>query len=362
MDKILVTGAAGFIGFHLVERLIKEGNWETVGLNNINDYYDPNLKYARLNETGIIKSSIEYNKFVKSKKSENYRFIKLDLVDKVNIYKLFENEKFDYVVHLAAQAGVRYSLENPDSYIQSNIVGFFHILEASKNNLIKHLIYASSSSVYGLNKKLLFSTKDNVEHPISLYAATKKSNELMAHTYSYLFNLLTTGLRFFTVYGPWGRPDMALFKFVKAIINDEPIEVYKNGNMERDFTYIDDIIESVYRLIKLIPISNLNNIEIDPSNSIAPYKIYNIGNSNPVKLIDFIEIIEFYLCKKAVKNFLPVQLGDVKNTSSDIEDLINVINYKPNINIRIGVLNFIKWYLEYFNYKNQKIKLFIPKK
>lgn len=294
--KILITGTAGFIGFHLVNKLIKETDWQVVGLDNINDYYDVNLKYSRLQETGIEREKITYNQPVTSTKFARYRFIKLNLEDIHNILALFKNEKFDYVVNLAAQAGVRYSLENPHAYINSNIVGFLNLLEACRKFTPKHILYASSSSVYGANKKTPFAVSDNVDHPISLYAATKKSNELMAHTYSALFNLPLTGLRFFTVYGPWGRPDMALFIFTKKILNGEPIDVYNNGDMKRDFTYIDDIIESVFRLIPSIPLPE-NNYHGNPSVSFAPFRIYNIGNNSPVRLLDFISALEKTLGK-----------------------------------------------------------------
>lgn len=348
MNKILITGTAGFIGFHLVNKLLKDTDWQILGLDNINDYYDVNLKYARLKETGIEKEKIKYNSVIQSISHSLYSFIKLDLTDKENLLKLFEQEKFDYVVNLAAQAGVRYSITNPDSYIQSNIVGFTNILEACRHNKVKHLVYASSSSVYGLNTKMPLSTSDNVDHPISLYAATKKSNELMAHTYSYLYGLPTTGLRFFTVYGPWGRPDMALFKFTKAILNDEPIDVYNKGNMIRDFTFIDDIVEGVYRVITHIPQPKNELDENDPSVSVAPYKIYNIGNSSPVLLNDFIAAVEKFLGKEAKKNFLTIQPGDVKETNSDVFKLESIVNYKPPQNLRLvslsllsGITNFI---------------------
>jgi len=308
MLKILVTGSAGFIGFHLTNQLLGEGN-KVVGIDNINDYYDVNLKYGRLKEAGIKKNEIEYGKSVISSKFTNYQFVQLNLEDQENIYKLFDIEKFDVVVNLAAQAGVRYSLTNPHAYISSNILGFTNILEACRHNNVKHLVYASSSSVYGLNKSMPFSTDDNVDHPISLYAASKKSNELMAHTYSYLFKIPTTGLRFFTVYGPWGRPDMALFLFTKAIVGNKPIDVYNHGKMERDFTYIDDIVNGIINVIKNPP-KGKDKTE-KPSESIAPYKIYNIGNNTPVKLMDFIDAIEDALGKKATKNMLPLQAGDV---------------------------------------------------
>ncbi len=344
--KILVTGTAGFIGFHLANRLLQRGD-EVVGLDSINDYYDVNLKYGRLNEAGIKKEEIEYNKIVNSHKYQNYKFIKLNLEDKTNLDRLFKEEKFDKVCHLAAQAGVRYSLTNPDAYIQSNIVGHMNILEAVRHNDIKALSYASSSSVYGLNKKQPFSTNDNVDHPISLYAATKKSNELMSHTYSYLYDIPTTGLRFFTVYGPWGRPDMALFKFVKNILEDKPIDVYNYGNMQRDFTYIDDIIEGVVRVIDNPPKAN-PNWKGEPSSSVASYKVYNIGNGSPVKLLDFIEAIEKTLKKVAKKNLLPIQAGDVPSTWADTSSLEKDLGYKPNTDVKEGIEKFVKWYREFY--------------
>ena len=345
MSKVLITGSAGFIGFHLSKLLISEG-YNVVGLDNINDYYDVNLKYGRLRESGIKKEKIEYNNIVESELFPSYKFIKLNLEDQESINKLFEKEKFDYVVNLAAQAGVRYSLENPHAYINSNILGFTNILEACRHNSIKHLVYASSSSVYGLNKEMPFSTNDNVDHPISLYAASKKSNELMAHTYSYLFNLPTTGLRFFTVYGPWGRPDMALFLFTKAILEGRPIDVYNHGNMQRDFTYIDDIVEGIVRVLKNKPTKKDKITE--PSTSVAPYKIYNIGNSSPVMLMDFIDAIEKSLGIKAQKNLLPIQPGDVERTWANVDDLISDLDYKPETDIKIGVEKFINWYKEFY--------------
>jgi len=346
MQKILVTGSAGFIGFHLTNQLLGEGN-KVVGIDNINDYYDVNLKYDRLKEAGINKNEIEYGKSVISSKFTNYQFVQLNLEDQENIYKLFDIEKFDVVVNLAAQARVRYSLTNPHAYISSNILGFTNILEACRHNNVKHLVYASSSSVYGLNKSMPFSTDDNVDHPISLYAASKKSNELMAHTYSYLFKIPTTGLRFFTVYGPWGRPDMALFLFTKAIVGNKPIDVYNHGKMERDFTYIDDIVNGIINVIKNPP-KGKDKIE-KPSESIAPYKIYNIGKSAPVKLLDFIEAIEDALGKKAQRNMLPLQAGDVEKTWADVTGLINDLDYKPSKDICYGVDEFMKWYKKYYN-------------
>ena len=347
--KILVTGTAGFIGSFLAVRLLERGD-EVIGLDCINDYYDVKIKYGRLKNAGISQEKISYNTLIQSEKYPNYRFINLKLEDRENLFALFKNEKFDKVCNLAAQAGVRYSLVNPYAYIDSNIVGFVNILEACRHHNIKHLAYASSSSVYGLNEGMPFSTSDNVDHPISLYAASKKSNELMAHTYSYLFNLPTTGLRFFTVYGPWGRPDMALFLFTKAILEDKAIDVFNNGEMLRDFTYIDDIVEGVVRVIDNIPTPNpqWNGKNPDPHSSKAPYKIYNIGNNNPVKLMDFIEAIEKEVGKTAQKNMLPLQPGDVPATYANVNDLVSELNYKPNTSIQIGIKNFVKWYREFF--------------
>ena len=354
--KILVTGTAGFIGFHLAKRLLERGD-EVVGLDSINDYYDVNLKYGRLQETGIEKESVVYNELVKSTKYPNYKFIQLDLEDRENLEQLFKDEKFDKVCNLAAQAGVRYSLTNPYAYIDANIVGFVNILECCRHNNIKHLAYASSSSVYGLNESQPFSVHDNVDHPISLYAASKKSNELMAHTYSHLFNLPTTGLRFFTVYGPWGRPDMALFLFTKAILENRPIDVFNNGDMQRDFTYIDDIVEGVIRVIDTPAKADekWSGKDPDPSSSKAPYKIYNIGNNSPVSLMDFIEEIEKKLGKKAEKNMLPMQPGDVKSTYADVSGLINELGYKPHTPLKEGISNFIDWYIDFY-VKNDKEK------
>jgi len=349
--KILITGTAGFIGFHLAKKLLERGD-EVIGLDNINDYYDVNLKYGRLTETGIDKDKIEYGKFVESKKYPNYKFIKLNLEDKTGIDKLFKEKKFDKVCHLAAQAGVRYSLENPNAYIQSNIVGHMNILEAVRHNDVKALSYASSSSVYGLNKKQPFSTDDNVDHPVSLYAATKKADELMSHTYSYLYNIPTTGLRFFTVYGPWGRPDMAYFKFVNKILNNEPLDVYNYGKMSRDFTYIDDIVEGIVRVIDNHPKPN-PDWDGRASESIAPYKVYNIGNGSPVKLMDFIEAVEETLGKKAKKNFLPMQPGDVPSTWADTADLENELGYKPYTDVKEGIRKFVEWYKKFYKIKGK---------
>ena len=341
MKKILVTGSAGFIGFYLTQKLLELGD-KVVGLDNINDYYDVDIKYDRLNETGIKKERIEYNNFAASEKYPSYRFIKLNLEDKENILKLFQTEDFD----CAAQAGVRYSLENPYAYINSNIIGFLNILEGCRHYPSKHLVFASSSSVYGANTKMPFSVHHNVDHPVSLYAATKKANELMAHTYSSLYKIPCTGLRFFTVYGPWGRPDMALFLFTKAMMEGKPIDVFNYGKMQRDFTYIDDIIEGVVRVIDKIPESNpdWSGSKPDPSSSYAPYKLYNIGNNNPVELIRFIEVLENCLNKKAKKNLLPMQAGDVPATYADVDDLIRDVGFKPSTTIEEGIKKFIEWY------------------
>lgn len=348
--KILITGTAGFIGFHLAKKMLERGN-EVVGLDSINDYYDVRVKYGRLEQTGIKKDNIQYNQLVQSSKYEKYRFIQLQLEDKENLVKLFEKERFDYVINLAAQAGVRYSLTHPDAYIEANIIGFLNILECCRNFPVKHLTYASSSSVYGLNENQPFSTKDNVDHPISLYAASKKSNELMAHTYSHLYKIPTTGLRFFTVYGPWGRPDMALFLFTKAILENKPIDVFNYGEMQRDFTYVDDIVEGVIRVNDNPPKENLNwnPNSNDPSTSSAPYKVYNIGNNNPVKLMDFIFALEEKIGKKAEKNMLPIQPGDVPSTYADVTDLVRDLDYQPKTSIQFGIDAFIDWYKAFFN-------------
>ncbi|WP_128330142.1 NAD-dependent epimerase [Apibacter sp. HY039] len=347
--KILITGIAGFIGYHLASVLSERGD-EITGLDNINDYYDVSIKFGRLNNLGFTESDLAYNCIIRSHKYSNLSFIKLNLEDKKNLDQLFSKESFDKVINLAAQAGVRYSLENPQAYIDSNIIGFTNILECCRNYSIKHLTYASSSSVYGLNEKQPFSTKDNVDHPLSLYAASKKSNELMAHTYSHLFNIPTTGLRFFTVYGPWGRPDMALFLFTKAILNNEPISVYNFGKMQRDFTYISDIIEGIVQVNDHPPSGNKNwdPQNPDPSNSIAPYKLYNIGNSKPVELSYFIETIEKELGKRAIKNLLPLQAGDVPSTFADVSDLMADFNFKPETSVETGIKHFIDWYKSFY--------------
>lgn len=336
-EKILVTGAAGFIGFHLVKKLLNEG-YEVVGLDNINDYYDPQLKYHRLKDLGIPQNCAEvFKKICESSLYNNFQFIRLNLEDRNNLPKLFQTFQFDKVLNLAAQAGVRYSIENPEAYLDSNIIGFGNLLECCRHNKIQHLIYASSSSVYGQNKKVPFSTEDNVDNPISLYAATKKSNELMAYTYSHLYSFKTTGLRFFTVYGPWGRPDMAMFLFTDAIINNRPIKVFNQGNLERDFTFIDDIIEGVFRVINSKGRSQKSK-----------YALYNIGNNRPVRLLDFISQIEKQLGTEAKKEMLPMQSGDVTRTWADITSLKEDFHYFPKIPIEIGVEKFISWYKSYY--------------
>ncbi|MCH7973860.1 MAG: NAD-dependent epimerase/dehydratase family protein [Bacteroidetes bacterium] len=331
--RILVTGAAGFIGFHLVNRLVKE-DYEIIGLDNINDYYDVNLKYARLNEAGIDKSRIDYNKFIPSNKFENYIFAKLDLTDDKNILSLFETEKFDLVINLAAQVGVRYSLKNPKAYIDSNIYGFLNILEACRHYPVKHLFYASSSSVYGGNTKIPFSEEDPVEKPISLYAATKRSNELMAYSYTHLYKIPSTGLRFFTVYGPWGRPDMAYYKFTKTILENKPIYVYNDGKMSRDFTYIDDTIEALRLLLLHTQKNETGGLPL----------ILNLGNKSPTNLKDFINIIETKLEKKAICNYIEMQPGDMNETWADISELISITGYKPETIIESGICSFVDWY------------------
>jgi UDP-glucuronate 4-epimerase len=348
--KFLVTGTAGFIGYHTAKKLCLKGA-SVIGLDIINEYYDVNLKFSRLADLGIKKSDINFNRIVQSDTFKNFSFIQTDLVDKESLDNLFKDNEFDVVINLAAQAGVRYSLLNPQAYIDSNIIGFINILEACRHHKTKHCVYASSSSVYGLNETMPFSVHHNVDHPVSLYAASKKSNELMAHTYSHLFGLATTGLRFFTVYGPWGRPDMALFIFTKAIIEDKPIDVFNNGNMQRDFTYIDDIVEGIIRVSQKPPEGNKNwsGENPDPGTSKAPYKIYNIGNNAPVKLLDFIKSIEKFLGKKANMNFMPIQPGDVPSTYADVSDLVNDVNYKPSTPLETGVKSFIEWYKSYYS-------------
>ncbi len=335
--KILVTGAAGFIGFHVCKSLLEKGH-KVVGLDNINDYYPRSLKFSRLEQLGIEEVKAKnFNTIVESSIYPNFSFIRLGLEDKASMDKLFNDNKFEIVCNLAAQAGVRYSLENPSAYIESNIVGFFNILDNCMHHEIKHLVYASSSSVYGLNKKVPFETTDNVNHPISLYAASKKSNELMAHTYSHLYNFKTTGLRFFTVYGPWGRPDMAMFLFTNAMLKGNPIKIFNNGELERDFTYIDDIVNGVVRIIEK-PV-----VEDEPK-----YKIFNIGNNDSVKLTDFIETLEKELNIEAKKEYLPMQPGDVKKTWANVDDLVNEYNYEPNTSISVGIKRFVEWFKAYY--------------
>jgi UDP-glucuronate 4-epimerase len=335
--KILVTGAAGFIGFHTCKKLVSQGH-SVYGIDNINDYYDPKLKFDRLNELGFNQAASKlFKNEVQSAKFNSLRFSRIDLIDYESIDNLFKQEQFEVVCNLAAQAGVRYSIENPKVYIDSNISGFLNILEGCRNHKVKHLVYASSSSVYGENKKVPFETTDNVDYPISLYAATKKSNELMAHTYGHLYGFKTTGLRFFTVYGPWGRPDMAYYLFAEAILNDKPIKVFNNGDMERDFTYIDDIVNGVTKIIE----KNIDSRE--------HYKIYNIGNNKTEKLQDFITIIEGSMGKDAIKEMYPMQQGDVPKTFADIDQLIDDFGYKPNTSIIKGIKEFINWYKKYVN-------------
>jgi len=354
MKKILITGTAGFIGFHLASKLILE-KYEVFGLDIINDYYDIELKYSRLSIHGIDARSMKDRELYKSSKYENYNFIKADIADYDFIIEFMNKFNFDYVVNLAAQAGVRYSIENPRAYTHSNIDGFLSILEGAKQSNVKHLLYASTSSVYGLNTKMPLSEDDTSEHPMALYAATKKANELMAHSYSHLFQIPTTGMRFFTVYGPWGRPDMALFLFTKAILNKEPINVFNNGNMIRDFTYIDDIIESIFRLITKPPVANLNWDSENPkiSTSSAPYKIFNIGNSSPVKLIYYIEALEKAIGTDANKNYIPIQPGDVLVTHAKTENLETYINFKPSTSITEGVNFFYDWFKLFYKNNNK---------
>lgn len=347
--KYLVTGTAGFIGFHVAKKLLERGD-EVVGLDIINDYYDINLKYARLAHMGIQRDLVKKGELVQSDTIPNYRFIQLDLSVKEPLLALFAQEKFDVVIHLAAQAGVRYSLTHPEVYIESNIVAFLNIIECCRFHPVKHLVYASSSSVYGSNEKMPFSTSDSVDHPISLYAASKKSNELMAHTYSHLFNIPTTGLRFFTVYGPWGRPDMALFLFTEAILKGEPIQVFNYGKMKRDFTYIDDIVKGVLKVADrpATPNAEFDPQNPDPGSSTVPYKVYNIGNSSPVLLMDYIHAVEKGLGKEAIMNLLPLQPGDVPASHAEVSDLVRDTGYKPDTPIEEGVRSFTDWYLDYY--------------
>lgn len=345
MKKVLITGMAGFIGHHLAKLLVNN-NYEVLGLDNINDYYDPKLKLARLKDLGIDTSKIEYNKLLKVK---NISFIKLDLTDLQNIKQLFAEQEFNYIVNLAAQAGVRYSLENPHSYVDSNITGFLNILESCRAYPVEHLVFASSSSVYGLSEDIPFKEDNCTDHPLAMYAASKKANEMMAHSYANLYNIPSTGLRFFTVYGPWGRPDMALHIFTKAMVEDKEFEVFNNGDMSRDFTYVGDIVESIKRLLPLAP--KENNPEFNPkkpvsSKSNKPYQIFNIGNNQPVALMDFVQAVEKALNKKGKIVYKPMQPGDVKSTFSNVESLFNYINFKPSTNIEDGVKEFVNRYLK----------------
>lgn len=334
MKKVLITGGAGFIGAHLAKKLLAD-ECEVVALDNLNDYYDQDLKKNRMNSLAA---------------GTSFHHVNLDLSDREGVQNLFTEHSFDVVVNLAAQAGVRYSLINPHSYVDTNLVGFVNILEGCRHSGVKHLVYASSSSVYGANTNMPFSVHDNIDHPVSLYAASKKANELMAHTYSHLFNLPTTGLRFFTVYGPWGRPDMALFLFTKAILANKPIDVFNNGKMERDFTYIDDIVEGVYRVMNKVPKGDesWSGDNPDPATSYCPYRVYNIGNNNKQKLMRYIEVLEECLGRKAKKNFLPMQPGDVPATYANVDDLVADFDYKPNTSLEHGIAQFVAWYNEYY--------------
>lgn len=342
--KILVTGCAGFIGFHLSKKLLQRGD-EVIGIDSLNEYYDINLKLNRLKELGVVDTKTGH-----SPNYENFHFKTLNLSSKKDLKKLFQKNSFDAVCNLAAQAGVRYSLSNPESYLESNVTGFLNILECCKDYDVRNLCFASSSSVYGLNENYPYSVSDNVDHPISIYAVTKKSNELMAHSYSHLFNIKATGLRFFTVYGPWGRPDMALFKFTKAALSGEEIEVFNDGKMVRDFTYIDDIVDGVVSVIDNPASTDINWSPKRPSasSSSAPYKLYNIGNSQPVELMEFISILEDVLDKQIKKKFLPIQPGDVIKTFANVDNLEKELNYKPQTSVRQGILNFVSWYRSYY--------------
>ncbi|NJR39356.1 MAG: NAD-dependent epimerase [Leptolyngbyaceae cyanobacterium CSU_1_4] len=343
MSKILVTGAAGFIGFHISQMLLQRGE-TVIGLDNLNDYYSVALKLSRLSQL----------------QHPNFQFHQLDLADRPGIENLFAHHQPDRVIHLAAQAGVRYSLENPHMYVDSNVVGFLHILEGCRQHKVQHLVYASSSSVYGANRVIPFSTQHSVDHPLSLYAATKKANELMAHTYSHLYKIPTTGLRFFTVYGPWGRPDMALFAFTKSILEGKPIDVYNHGKMQRDFTYIDDIVDGVLRVLDQVPAANAtwSPYAPEPSSSHAPYRIYNIGNHQPIALLRFIEVLENSLGIKAKKNFLPLQPGDVLETYADVSDLTEAVGFAPQVAIEEGIPRFVKWYFTYYHPSTSRAALF----
>lgn len=347
--KILITGAAGFIGAAVTEKLLREGN-EVIGIDNINDYYSPLLKFDRLRSLGIPSDSIEWNIFVNSNIWNNFKFIRTDIRDSERIIDLFEKEHFDIVVNLAAQPGVRYSLENPKAYIENNINGFLNILEGCRLSKVKHLVFASSSSVYGLNANIPFKESQSTEHPVSLYAATKKSNEMMAHAYSQIYGLPVTGLRFFTVYGPWGRPDMSPFLFIEGILSGTPIKVFNNGNMLRDFTYIDDITEGISRILKVIPEANKewDPEKPNPATSSAPYHIYNIGNQSPIKLLDYITTIEEALNIKAIKDFQPMQPGDVYQTFADSTELYHATGFTPSTSLKDGLGKTVKWFREYY--------------
>lgn len=349
MKRILITGTAGFIGFHLASRLVDLG-YQVTGLDSINDYYDVELKYARLEQSGIQRDEISYNRIVTSTTKTGYQFVQIQLEDKEALMELFAKRNFQVVVNLAAQAGVRYSLTHPQVYIDSNITGFLNMLEACRHHQVENLIYASSSSVYGLNKKMPFRVNSNVDHPVSLYATSKKSNELMAHTYSHLFGIPTIGLRFFTVYGPWGRPDMALFLFTKAILEGNPIQVYNHGNMERDFTYVDDIVSGIEKMVSkgLVGEPDWDPLRPDPSASSAPYRIYNIGNSSPVKLTSFISAIEKSLGKTAEKVMMPLQPGDVEKTWADVSALTRDYGYSPDTPVEEGIRKFVDWYKSWY--------------
>ncbi len=350
--KILITGGAGFIGYHLSKALLADKKNIIVGLDNLNDYYDIQLKKDRLKLLGLEEEDIMPDKLCISRIFSSYKFVYTDLTNKVVLQKLFEREKFDIVVNLAAQAGVRYSLINPDAYIHSNISGFLNLLEACRNNPVKHLVYASSSSVYGLNGKIPFSVHDDISHPVSLYAATKKSNELMAHTYSYLYNIPVTGLRFFTVYGPYGRPDMSPSLFAHAIFKDEPIKIFNYGKMRRDFTYIDDIVNGVIKVMYKIPVADpdWDKLKMDPASSVAPYRIYNIGNQCPVTLMEYIASFEKAIGKEAKKEYLPMQAGDVLETYSDMTEMVNDFGYLPKTSVEEGVQKFVDWFKVYYGY------------